>query len=116
MLKVTATAALSPAKARLVRALRSAAGSDLWELVPGTGGTIVARYTETGVTTPDAFRSIYDHPTYDRHMWVTVLPHEGRAWSVVLDNARAPWLSTSQSKITMARACALLSEPAAIWA
>lgn len=116
---------LSAKRAELIDRMKHFAANPnpTWAHVPGVGLTV--RHTVCGLTTPDwarerkpiaglpgeLTRPYWDEPTYDQHVFLTVVGYTGKP---ILGVARAPWVRRSDSDLTLARALEILDNPAVV--
>lgn len=93
----------------LAEAMRAAIRSGAWEV---TGATSI-RYSETNLPTPEYARDArwWDPETYDRHVFVKAV-QGAKKWSVFVRVNRAPWVSVSESEVTLKRALEVVANPA----
>jgi len=112
----------TPTQQRLLDAIRDALADDgQWVRLRGSIDGLTIRYTERDLTTPELAmkRGIYGgppqwpNPTYDRHIFLTVIP--GQKWSILLTLARAPWVGNRDQGITFKRAFEVLADPAGVF-
>lgn len=78
-----------------VRGLETPAWARERKLIPGMGG--------------ERTRPRWDEPTYDQHVFLTVVGYTGKP---LLGVARAPWVGRSDTDLTLARALEILRDPA----
>ncbi|MGY1968994.1 hypothetical protein ACW9HH_32570 [Nocardia gipuzkoensis] len=103
---------LTVKQTQLVDAMNHGLDTKRWEIVPGHPFFVI-RYTET-VPTPDVFRHrSWPEPEYQRHVFINIVT--GRPWSITLRRAAAPWVAATDSKITLSRACEIVTNPETVW-
>lgn len=104
---------MTKTQAALVAAMKAAIAEGTWAVV--NGQTI--RFTET-VDTPEIHRGTgfgrWPHPTYDRHVFLTVVPR--KPWAIIFRETPAPWVGARDSTITFKRAFEILEDPAGVFA
>ncbi len=93
---------------RLLVALNEAVGNGGWTIVPGP--TMCVRWDQT-VETPDTAPPAYrDRPTFERHVFVTVLVTNDR-WSTTVEIAPVPWVTNRTVGTTQRSALDALANP-----
>lgn len=125
MIKVREGLRLTKKQAELIEAINRELESGRWVVVPGKP-YILLRFTEGPLETPDILqksstlggvycRATYPFPSYERHVFLSLIASVRGSWVLQMSNAAAPWVRNQDSNISMARAFEVLSDPRSVW-
>lgn len=100
---------MTPKQAELAALMRAGVQDGPWEATGPSG----IRYTEAGLATPQYARDArwWDPETYDRHVFVKVVPGAKR-WHVLVRVSATPWTVPSEGEVSMKRALEVVANPA----